>query len=279
MIWILSITICLTIAIIVFLKAPYSATRKHFNNDISSHAKGMIQTDLMITQQDIKTLPKPVQNHFYVSGYLGKRRMSLVKAYITSAPLKDSNDKPPMLVDYTLCSFADEPVRLAYIKTSIFSIPFEAYDSTQNGVGFMKGVLGKVITLFNQTGTEMDKAQLLTYLGECFLIPSAIFNGYITWESIDDTHAKASISYKGITGSGVFTFNEQGFVQSFQTEQRARIGNNGSVDYPKWSLEYGEFKEKDNIYYPTKLRTIWHDSECDLVYFDANNIKFVYDCL
>lgn len=265
-------------AIIAFLKMPYSATKAHFQNDISFHTKRLGQKDTRITEQDIKELPGPVQAHIRTCGYLGKRRMSAVKAYITSAPLRDSNHKPPMLVDYTLCSFSGEPVRLAYIKTSMFGIPFEGYDSTQGGVGFMKGVLGKVITLFHQRGAEMDKAQLLTYLGECLLIPSSILEGgYITWEAIDGTHAKGTISYKGITGSGIFTFDEEGFVQSFQTDQRARIGNDGRADYPVWSLVYGGFQEKDGIFYSTTLKTMWHDSKDDLVYFDAKNIEFVYD--
>ena len=270
------LTICLgTVGILIFLKMPYSATKAQFQKDIRTYINQTGKNDTMITEQDIERLPEPVQTHFRISGYLGKGKKNAIKAYITSAPLKDANDKPPMIVDYTLCSFADKPVRLAYIKTSMYGIPFEAYDSTQSGAGFMKGVLGKVIPLFEQRGAEMDKAQLLTYLGECFLIPSAILGNDITWEAIDSTHTKASISYMGITGSGMFTFDEKGFVQSFQTDQRARIGNDGSVDYPKWSLIYGDFQEKDGMFYPTKLKTIWHDSKGDLVYFDASNIEFI----
>lgn len=93
----------------------------------------------------------------------------------------------------------------------------------------------------------MDKAQLLTYLGGCFLLPSAVLGNEITWESIDATHVKASISYMGV---------------------------NGSVDYPKWSLVYDDFREKDGTFYLTRLKTIWHDSKGDLVYFDARDIEF-----
>ena len=40
----------------------------------------------------------------------------------------------------------------------MFGIPFEGYDYYSDGIGGMKGVIAKVITLFNQTGTDMDKA-------------------------------------------------------------------------------------------------------------------------
>ena len=39
-----------------------------------------------------------------------------------------------------LYMFAYKPVRLAYIRTSMFEIPFEGFDSLQDGTGFMKGV-------------------------------------------------------------------------------------------------------------------------------------------
>ena len=141
----------------------------------------------------------------------------------------------------------------------------------------MKGVIGKVFTLFNQTGTEMDKAQLLTYLGECFIIPSSILSEFILWEPIDNTHVKVTINYQGISGSGVFTFDENGFVQSFQTAERAKIATDGNVEYPRWSLVYGGFTKKDTVYLPTRLQTIWHETQEDLVYFDANNIQFHFD--
>jgi hypothetical protein len=161
----------------------------------------------------------------------------------------------------------------------MYGIPFEAYDSTKNGAGFMKGVFGKVFTLFNHTGAEMDKGQLLTYLGECFLVPASILNGYITWEAIDTYHAKATILHKGITGSGIFAFDDDGFVKSFQTDERGRVGTDGSVDYPVWSAVYENYTETDGIFYPESVKAVYHDDNGELVYFDANKIdkSFQYD--
>ena len=114
------------IFVIIFLKLPYSAMKKDFEKDIQKYFNKFSGKVGMITEQDILHLPKPVQNHFRICSYLGKPKMTFMKAYIKSAPLKDSNDKPAIIVDYTLCSFAHEPIRLAYIKTSMYDIPFEA---------------------------------------------------------------------------------------------------------------------------------------------------------
>lgn len=45
----------------------------------------------------------------------------------------------------------------------------------------MKGVLAKLFTLFDQTGTVMDQSSLVTFLSEIHLIPSTALQDYIKW--------------------------------------------------------------------------------------------------
>lgn len=90
-----------------------------------------------------------------------------------------SQSGPALSIDYTHYNFTNVPSRLAFIDSSMFGILFEGYDYYINGNGGMKGVIGKAIQLFNQTGAEMDEACLVTYLAECFFIPTSILQGYI----------------------------------------------------------------------------------------------------
>jgi len=273
MLWILCAIAVLITAMIIFFRHPYSRVKNRFEKDVRKHFEHSdIELDIP-TEREITLLPEPVQKYCSVAGFLDKFKMKSMYAHMRSVPLKESNHKPPMIVDYTLYLFAHEPVRLAYIKTSMFGIPFEGYDSTQDGVGFMQGVIGKVITLFNQTGAEMDKGQLLTYLGESILLSSALLSPYITWESIDANRAKATITYKGISGSGVFTFSNDGFVESFYTAERAQIQSNGKISYPGWSVVYENYKLEKGIYRPKNIKAIWHEQDGDLVYFNESNLN------
>ena len=274
--WIICIIAFFVAATIVFFRVPYSITKNSFQNDVQSNKNTDISQSEVFSEQDIALLPEPIQNYFRVCGYIGKPQMATMTSYITSATLKDSDKSKPMIVDYTWVSFAHEPVRLAYIESSMYGIPFEAYDSLQNGVGFMKGVIGKVITLFDQRGPAMDKAQLLTYLGECFIIPSSVLTDYITWEYIDADHVKATITYKEISGSGIFTFDDKGFVEFFHTDERARIGADGKVDYPTWLCLYENYSDKNGIFYPESIKAVWRDESGDFVYFAADNVTFTF---
>ena len=85
----------------------------------------------------------------------------------------------------------------------MFGIPFEGDDYYSNGKGGMKGVIAKSITLFDQTGPEMDKACLATFLAECLFEPSVLLEDYIKFEKIDDYHVSATISYGGQKASGI----------------------------------------------------------------------------
>ena len=55
----------------------------------------------------------------------------------------------------------------------------------------------------------MNKACLATFLAESLFAPTILLQDYITFEEISEFEVRATISYKGQTASGIFTFNEQ----------------------------------------------------------------------
>ena len=129
-----------------------------------------------------------------------------------------------MKINYVQYNFVTEPNRIAYIDSSMYGIPFEGLDLYVDGAGSMKGVIAKLFTLFHQTGKTMDQSSQVTFLAESLLIPSAALQDYIFWEPIDDSQAKATMTYYGMAVSGVFKFNVQGEMLSLQptTEELLR---------------------------------------------------------
>ena len=95
---------------------------------------------------------------------------------------------------------------------------------------------------------------------------------YIKWESMDDTHAKATISYYGITASGVFTFDESGEVLSFITSDRVATDMQGSTREVNWSAFYSDNQSINNLKQPTVLQSVWHYPEGDSIYFNENRV-------
>ena len=203
--------------------------------------------------------------------------MSYLKMEYHNVDFSQGKNGPTLKIDYTQYNFINEPCRMALIDSSMFGIPFEGYDYYQNGIGGMKGVIAKAITLFNQTGADMDKACLATYIAESLFAPTILLQDYISFEETSDFEVQATIKYKGQTASGIFTFNEQYEMISFTTNDRAATGTDGSMEYVPWSAICNDYRLASNgIKYPTKFQAVWNYQDGDLVYFDGSISEVSY---
>ena len=179
-------------------------------------------------------------------------------------------NKPRLKIDYTHTDFSDSPDRLAFIDSKMFGVPFQGYDYYMDGKGGMKGVLAKLFTLFDQTGPEMDKACLITYLAEAFFLPEAFLKDFITFKQIDEHTVEVTITNKGVTASGVFHFNDSYEMTSFTTNDRGQIAPDGTIEYTPWEAQCENYKEySDGIRRPTVFRAVWKNKAGDFIYFDG----------
>lgn len=273
----LGLSLLLVISIFIFFKIPYSKLKKDFNNVSSELIKKSVSNNEVFTEEDIKDLPSPVKRYFEYCGFIGTEKMSYMKATFKDVTFKTGKDKPSIKIDYTQYNFVNMPDRIAFIDSSMFGIPFQGFDSYLNGIGNMKGVIAKFYTMFDQTGDDMDMASLVTYLAECFIVPTVVLQDYITWEAIDDNHAKATISYYDISASGIFTFKENGEMVSFTTNDRIATETDGTTKKVKWTAICSDYKESKGIKKPTIFKAIWHYSDGDQVYFNSEQIIIEYD--
>ncbi len=262
--------------ITIFFNLPGSKTKAEFDE----MAKNLIATtdheEGVFQEEDIAGLPMPVQKYFRYCGYIGTPKMSYTKVVYKDVDFSLNKDKPMIKIDYIQYNFVNKPERIAYIDSSMYSIPFEGLDSYIDGSGSMKGVIAKLFTLFHQTGEVMDKSSLVTFLSESLLGPNAALQDYIIWEEIDDLHAKATITYYGISTSGIFSFNEKGEMLYFTTDDREAASTDGTSEKVKWSVVCNEYREINGIKKPTVFQAIWHYDDGDLVYFDGKGTITAY---
>lgn len=262
------VLVILIIAILIFLLIPYSKTKSEFNNIILNNTDRTSKSTENFTLDDIKDLPGPVAKHFLYCGLIGTPKMSYMKAAFQNVNLVSANKI--LKVNYTQYNFVEKPERFAYIESSLFGIPFEGFDSYKDGTGSMKGVIAKLFPIFDQRGPKMDKACLVTILAESLFIPNIALQDYIIWEEIDDTHAKATITCYGISASGIFTFNKDGAMIAFRTDDRIATDMDGSEREAEWSAIIEDYQTIDGIKLPKTLKAVWHFPEGDQIYFNEN---------
>lgn len=277
MVLILGVVILSILDILIWFNISYSPIKSEFVKLVGNQlTKVRIQNENFI-EEDISKLPFPVQKYFRYCGYIGKPKMSNMKVIFNNVDFVQASKK--LKIKYTLYNFVSEPIRYALIDTSILGIPFEGIDSYQNGIGSMKGQIAKLITLFDEKGEAMNKACIVTYLAECLLMPYAALQDFITWEDIDETHVKATITYYGTSASGIFEFDDKGAMTSFTTDDREYNDGKGNIQKVQWSAICNNYKDMDGIKYPTVFNAVWHLKTGDLVYFNSNDIKVYYNVI
>lgn len=266
----------LLVLIVGYFYMPFSPLKSDFNKAVLVQMFNTKISAELFTSEEIESLPNPVKKYFQTCGYIGTPKMALMKGVYKNVDFLLSKDKPYTKIEYIEYFFVKEPVHLAFVDTTMFGIPFQGFDSYIDGIGEMKGVIAKTFTLFNQAGSEMDISCLVTVLSACLLVPNIALQDYISWESIDDTHAKATITYYGISASGIFSFTENGEMISFTTNDRWETQTDGTATQIPWSIIFGEYINKSGIKQPTYIKVAWHYENVDSVYFNSNNATIEY---
>ncbi len=271
--------IFIVICIVIWFHIPYSPVKSCFSKDVENlkACNRLKEEGNAFRSEDFSHLPLAIRRYIEYCGYIGTPIMSYLKMKYHDVDFMQGRTGPALKIDYTQYDFVSAPCRMALIDSSMFGTPFEGYDYYRDGIGGMKGVIAKGITLFHQTGAEMDKACLVTYLAEVMFAPSALLQDYIAFEEISDYEVKATIQYGGQIASGIFTFNEKYEYVLFTTNDRGVTNADGTMEYIPWSAVCGDYHVSGNgIKYPTKFQAVWNYPDGDFVYFDGRISEISY---
>lgn len=102
---------------------------------------------------------------------------------------------------------------------------------------------------------KVNQSTLQRYLLEMPWYPSAVANEYLTWEIIDQLTVKATMTYKGTSGTAVYHFEESGDLQKVSA---LRYKDSDEQAKPIECIgEVIETNEVNGIRLPTKLEVSW----------------------
>lgn len=279
MIVLISIAVILLLLIVWFC-IPYSPLKDDFKKDaeVLQTENQLYAGDEVFTVADFEDFPIAIRKYIENNGYIGKSKMNFVRMEYHDVAFSQGRNGPNLTIDYTQYDYVAKPSRLALIESSMFGIPFQGYDYYLDGKGGMKGVIAKLFTLFDQTGEDMDRACLATFLAECMFVPTVLLQDYIEFEEISDYQVRATITAYGQTVSGIFTFNEEYEMVSFSTTDRAVVGSDGTVEYVPWSAICGNYRTgTEGINHPTSFQAVWNYQDGDFVYFDGTISNITYE--
>ncbi|MCQ2107193.1 MAG: hypothetical protein MJZ05_00345 [Fibrobacter sp.] len=279
----MKIIICIAvffIFIVTWFAIPYSPLKGDFSTDNKTlKEKSILYKDNEVFKEtDFEATPSAIQKYIANAGYIGTPKMNSLHMEYLDVDFKQGKNGPNLKIDYIQNNYVKEPARMALILSSMFGIPFQGYDYYSDGVGGMKGVIAKLLTLFDQKGLEMDVACLATFLAESMFFPSVLLQDYISLEEINDHQVKATITFREQKASGIFTFNEKYEMTSFTTKDRAVVNTDGTTENVPWTAACDRYVTgADGIKRPTTFKAIWNYSDGDFIYFDGQISRIDYE--
>ena len=133
-------------------------------------------------------------------------------------------------------------------------------DQLVNGKGEMIIKILSLLPVVNaKSSKKLNQATLQRYLAEIVWFPSAALSPFITWESDDDSSAKATISINGTTGSGTFHFDQEGNFEKFVALRYKDIDED--AEPIEWIVTSYKTEVRDGVQIPVELEATWKVGE------------------
>ena len=278
MIWVVIVLIALAI-IVIYLAIPGGRLWKQYLLDVNSslaETNRKRSTQNVFTEDCIIELPSLLRQHIINGGYIGKPYMDNMLIYFHNTKFRMSAGKEPIKIKFMQVNFVNRPDRHAFLKGKIAGIPLQAKDSMLDGFGSMTGVLAKQFQLFRSTGAEMDQGQLITAFADAVYMPSLFFQEYVSWTVIDDHTVEGEITWKDVSAKGRFTFDNNGYIIRFDTNDRYMDENGKGSSLVPWYVTYSDYKEQNGYFQPGSVSVNWILPGGVDTYFESDNIEIQY---
>jgi hypothetical protein len=210
-----------------------------------------------ISVSGITHLPEPVQKWLTVTGIVGR-------APITSIHMKQNyliKLKPGQKKWYPTTSeqyATTDPPSFVW-KAEVNFLPGITVSGRdkfiENDAEMVFNLLSVISVAKDGHNPKINESALLRFLGEMVWYPSAALSDYITWEGIDEDKAKATMTLNELSGEGIFTFDESGFVKGFSAMRYQ--GSGPEAKRTAWEVNIQETGEFEGIKIPTKGKVTW----------------------
>ncbi|WP_153798381.1 DUF3784 domain-containing protein [Foetidibacter luteolus] len=243
----------LLVAIPAFAQQRFTAK---IRQEVSAMRLQAHETDTVITVEMLAHLPAVVQKWLRHSGVVGKQLTSTVWL----RQVGEMRTKPGsrwMPFEATQYFTVQQPQFNWQVKARMMPLlTLTGRDRFCDGKGEMDIKLWSLINVASATGDDKtNTATMLRYLAEITWFPTAALSNYISWQVIDDTAARAVMTYKGITVSGIMKFKPSGDIKSFEAWRYMGSGKDAKPE--KWLVEMTDYKVFNGMRIPHKNKVTW----------------------
>jgi hypothetical protein len=212
-------------------------------------------------------LPEPVRRYLRYTGVVGKPFPGTVRLH-QKGRMRPAPGQPWIPLDAEEHYSVQPPGFVWAGAARLGPLPVaRARDMYADGHGRM---LVKVASRWPVT----DQAAMMRYLSEMIWFPAAFLAGNISFEAVDDSSARVTLTDHGRTATGTLVFDQEGRVTGFVAQRYRTAGASSPEPWSTPVTGYGEF---EGLRLPVRGQAIWKLPGGDLEYIEVTITDLRYD--
>jgi hypothetical protein len=147
-------------------------------------------------------------------------------------------------------------------------LPVRVHDAYVAGEGTLHASLLGLVSVVDMRGRgEVAEGELMRYLAEAAWYPTALLPSQgVRWEAVDDRSARATLEEGDLSLTMLFTFDEEGLIDTVRAESRGRAVGGEVVPTP-WRGRFWNYEERGGMRVPLNGEVAWLPSEGEKPYW------------
>jgi hypothetical protein len=132
------------------------------------------------------------------------------------------------------------------------------HDAYVAGDGLLRAAVLGLFTVADVGGTrDMAEGELLRFFAEAAWYPTALLPSQgVRWAAVDAHSARGTLSEGDIESTLLFSFNEDGLIETIRAEARGRMVRGSTVRTP-WQGRFWNYGERSGMRVPLDGEVAW----------------------
>lgn len=209
--------------------------------------------------RELEDLPAPVQRYFRAVLEEGQPMVAGVRVRHTGTfNVGETADRwKPFSSDQKVVTQRpgfDWDGRVAMIP----ALSVRVHDAYVEGEGILQATVLGLFPVVDMRGTlDVAEGELMRFFAEAAWYPTSLLPGQgVRWGAVDDDSAHATLTEGGISITMLFTFNEQGLIETARAETRGGTVGGKVVPTP-WQGRFWNYEERGGMRVPLDGEVAW----------------------
>jgi hypothetical protein len=216
------------------------------------------RTNELLTEADMAHLPSAIIRYLRFAGAVGKPKVFNFRAEF-SGTMRQKPRGSWLKIKSQQFNFFHDPARLFYIESSMFGIPFDGYHYYIGEHAVMQIRLANLFQMVDARGEKMDQGETVTLFNDmCLLAPATLIDNRIQWQEISEKQVEATFQLHNQTIHATLTFNEEGALTDFISNDRYACADGKTYESYPWSTPVARYKDSEGRKIPAYGEAVWH---------------------